>query len=147
MRFLLLAVSLATMPALAQVQVENAWIRPTPPGAKVAAGYMVIKNSGGTADRLVAAASTAAERVETHVTVKDGDILRMRETKGYDIPAKGALELKPGGSHLMFVNVKAPFAEGQKVPGILRFEKAGEVKVEFSVGQPAAAGHGQHKGH
>ena len=147
MRAVLFILAVMALPAWAQVQVENAWIRPTAPGAKVAAGYLVIRNSGTTADRLVSASSPAAEKVETHVTVKDGEILRMREVKGYEIPAKGAFEAKPGGAHLMFVNIRAPLAQGQKVPATLRFEKAGEVKVDFAVGQPApAAGH-EHKGH
>jgi len=146
MRYLASILALVALPALAQVQVENAWIRPTAPGAKVAAGYMVIKNSGTKADKLVGVSSPAAEKVETHVTVKDGEILRMREVKGYDIPAKGSFELKPGGAHLMLVNIKAPLAQGQTVPATLRFDKAGEVKVEFTVGQPMAAMPG-HMGH
>src|SRR5688572_13793088 len=145
MRFVLCMLALAALPAWAQVKIENAWIRPTAPGATVAAGYMVIRNSGATADKLVSAASPAAEKVEPHVTVKDGDILRMREVKGYEIPAKGAFALKPGGAHLMFVNIKAPLAQGRKVQAVLRFEKAGEVKVDFAVGQPAPAH--EHKGH
>ena len=119
-------------PALAQVTVENAWARATPPGAKIAAGYLTIRNAGA-ADKLVSASSPAAEKVETHVTVKDGDISRMREVKGYAVPAKGKLELTPSGSHLMLVNLKAPLKEGDKVPLVLRFEKAGEVKTELAV--------------
>jgi periplasmic copper chaperone A len=131
--WLLLAAFLAAAPAQAQVKIENAWARATPPGTTMAAGYLTIRNSGAAADRLLAVTSAAAENVQPHITVKDGDILRMREVKGYDIPAKGALELKPGGSHLMFVNIKAPFKEGDKVPATLRFDKAGEVSVEFRV--------------
>jgi len=141
MKAVLFILAMAALPAWAQVQVENAWIRPTAPGAKVAAGYLLIRNSAATADKLVSAASPAAEKIETHVTVKDGEILRMREVKGYEIPAKGAFEAKPGGAHLMLVNIKAPLVQGQKVPATLRFEKAGEVKIEFAVGQPAASGH------
>ena len=119
-------------PALAQVTVENAWARATPPGAKIAAGYLTIRNAGA-ADKLVGASSPAAEKVETHVTVKDGDISRMREAKGYAVPAKGKLELTPSGSHRMLVNIKAPLKEGDTVPLVLRFEKAGEVKTELAV--------------
>lgn len=119
-------------PALAQVTVENAWARATPPGAKIAAGYLTIRNAGA-ADKLVGASSPAAEKVETHVTVKDGDISRMREAKGYAVPAKGKLDLTPSGSHLMLVNIKAPLKEGDTVPLVLRFEKAGEVKTELAV--------------
>ena len=132
MRVLLLAAMLAAAPAMAQVKIENAWARATPPGAKLAAGYLTIRNAGA-ADRLVGASSPAAERVETHVTVKDGDVSRMRQVKAYELPAKGALELAPGGSHLMLVNIKAPLKEGDKVPLVLRFEKAGELKTELAV--------------
>lgn len=131
---LLLPLVLITGSAWAQVEIENPWARATPPGAKIAAGYMVIRNTSAAADRLVAVTSPAAARVETHVHVHDGDIMRMREVKGYDVPAKGSFELKPSGSHLMFVDIKRPFKEGDKVPATLKFEKAGEVKVEFQVG-------------
>jgi hypothetical protein len=128
---LFLLVSLAAN-AQGQISVQEAWSRATPPGAKIAAGYLTIRNAGG-ADRLVSASSPAAERVETHVTVREGEISRMREVKGYEVPAKGTLELKPGGAHLMLVNIKAPFKEGTSVPLTLRFEKAGEIKTELQV--------------
>ncbi|HUQ76684.1 MAG TPA: copper chaperone PCu(A)C [Burkholderiales bacterium] len=143
MRFLVLSLVLVATPALAQVSVEQPWARATPPGAKIAAGYMVLRNAGA-ADRLLSATSPAAERVEMHTTVRDGDIARMREVKGHLVPASGKLELKPGGAHLMFVNIKAPFKEGDKVPVVLRLEKAGEVKVEFHVSRLGAAAH-EHK--
>jgi copper(I)-binding protein len=144
MRALLLLLAVVATPVLAQIKIENGWSRATPPGAKIAAGYLTIRNASKTPDKLVAAASPAAEKVETHVTVKEGDIFRMREVKGYDIPAGGALELKPGGSHLMLVNVRAPLKEGDKVPLTLRFEHAGEVKTELTVGRLTAAGHSSH---
>src|SRR5258706_4045336 len=135
MRALWLLLALVASPALAQIKIENAWSRATPPGAKIAAGYMTIRNASKTADKLLSVSSPAAEKVETHVTVKDGDIFRMREVKGYDVPAGGAFELKPGGAHLMLVNVRAPLKEGDKVPLTLRFERAGEVKTELHVGR------------
>jgi copper(I)-binding protein len=130
---------------MAQVTVEGAWARATPPGAKIAAAYMTIRNASSTGDRLVGAASSAAEKVETHVTAKDGDIFRMREVKAYDIPPKGAYELKPGGSHLMLVNIKAPLKEGSILPLVLRFERSGEVKVELRVGSLTGSGDAGHE--
>jgi copper(I)-binding protein len=128
--------------AFAQVTVENPWARATPPNAKLAAGYMTVVNAGG-ADRLVGADSPAAARVETHITVRDGEVMRMRHVDGYAVPAKGRLELKPAGAHLMFIDLKWPFREGEKVPVTLRFEKAGEVKIELVVGSgPAGGKHG-----
>jgi periplasmic copper chaperone A len=131
--------------ASAQVQIEKPWARATAPGAKVAAGYMILHNRAAAPDRLVGAASPAAERVELHVHIRDGDIVRMREVKAYDIPAKGRFELKPGGAHLMFVDIPQPFKEGQKIPVTLKFEKAGEVPAEFHVGRLVAPPPAHHK--
>lgn len=120
---------------LAQVEVEDAWARATAPGAKVAAGYMVLHNRSAAPDRLVGASSPAAAKVETHLTLRDGDIMRMREVPGYEIPANGRFELKPGGPHLMFTGIRQPFVEDRPVPVTLRFERAGEKTVEFRVGR------------
>src|SRR5678815_5218066 len=132
---LLVALLLAATP----VKIEDPWTRATPPGAKVAAGYMRIIS--GAADRLIGASSPAAARVELHLTEKKGDVLRMREVKAYDIPPRGGFELSPGGTHLMLVDIKAPFREGALIPLTLRFEKAGEVKVELQVRALGASGH------
>ena len=131
--------------AQAQITVQDAWSRATPPGAKIAAGYLTIHNAGA-ADRLVSASSPAAEQVQTHVTIREGEITRMREVKGYDVPARGTLELKPGGAHLMLVNIKAPFKAGTSVPLTLKFEKAGEVKTELQV-RPLSGEGAQHHSH
>ena len=129
--------------AWSQVEVSDAWIRATAPGQKIAAGYMTIRNKSAQPERLVGGSSQAAAKVETHVSIKDGDIMRMREVKGYDIPPKGSFELKPNGSHLMLVDLKRPLKEGDKVPVVLKFEKSGEVKVDFEV-RPLVSAHKEH---
>ena len=135
MRYALLSLALLATPAFAQIEIDNAWTRATPPGAKTAAGYMTIRNQSSLPDRLIGAASPLAARVEMHVHLHDGDVMRMRQVKGYDIPANGSLELKPGGAHLMFVDIKRAFKEGEKIPVTLRFERAGEIRVMFTVGR------------
>jgi copper(I)-binding protein len=135
MRCALLSLALLATPVFAQIEIDNAWTRATPPGAKTAAGYMTIRNQSSLPDRLIGAASPLAARVEMHVHLHDGDVMRMRQVKGYDTPANGSLELKPGGAHLMFVDIKRAFKEGEKIPVTLRFERAGEMKVEFRVGR------------
>lgn len=135
----------AATPALAQVAIENPWARATAPGATVAGGYMTIRNSAAAPDRLIGAASPAAARVELHVHIREGEVMKMREVKAYDVPAKGAFELKPGGAHLMFMEIMRPFAEGEKVPVTLKFARAGEVRVEFQVGRLGAAAAPAHK--
>ena len=133
MRYLLALMALVSTSVFSQVEIQEPWSRATPPGAKVAAGYLTIVNKSASDDRLVGASSPAAARVETHVTEKQGDVLRMREVKAYEIPAKGSFELKPGGAHLMLVDIKRPFKEGEKVPLVLRFQNGGEVKTELQV--------------
>jgi copper(I)-binding protein len=144
MRFFALLLLCFPTLGLAQVEIEKPWTRATPPGAKMAAGYMTIRNRSASPDRLRNITSPAAARVETHVTIKDGDIVRMREVKSFDVPANGVLELKPGGAHLMFVDIKRPFKDGETIPVTLRFDKAGEVKVDFLVGRPDTSGGHKH---
>jgi periplasmic copper chaperone A len=146
MRYLALGLLLAATSAWSQVEIGNPWIRASAPGQKIAAGYMTVRNKAGQPDRLVGASSPMAAKVETHVSIKDGDILRMRQVKGYEIPARGSFELKPGGAHLMFVDIKRPLKEGEKIAAVLKFEKAGEVKVEFQVAPLGGHGPG-HAGH
>ena len=140
MRALLLCMFfLAASPTFAQVQIEKPWTRATAPGAQVAGGYMLIRNQGA-ADKLLSASSPASAKVELHVHINDNGVMKMREVPGgYEIPAKGAFELKPGGAHLMFMNLKVPLKEGAKVSVTLKFEKAGEVKAEFHVGGMGSA--------
>jgi copper(I)-binding protein len=143
MKYIALGLMLFAGAAWSQVEIAQPWIRATAPGAKTAAGYMTIRNKSAQPDRLVGGSSPVAAKVETHVHIKDGDILRMREVKGYDIPAKGSFELSPGGAHLMLVDLKRPLKEGEKVPLVLKFEKSGEVKVDFEV-RPLVSAHKEH---
>src|SRR5712664_4917650 len=135
MRYALLLLCVIATPAVGQINIDDAWARATAPGSRIAAGYMTIRNLSASPDRLVGASSPVAARVQTHVTVREGEVFRMREVKGYDVPASGSFELKPGGAHLMLVDVKRPLKEGGKVPVTLRFKRAGEVKTEFHVGR------------
>jgi copper(I)-binding protein len=134
---------LISSPAWADVKIENAWARATPPGAKIGAGYMTIRNSSGTPDKLIGASSPAAATVSPHVTVEEGGISKMRPVKGYDIPANGSFELKPSGAHLMLMNLKAPLKAGERVPLVLRFQNSGDVKVDLDVRPLGATGDGQ----
>jgi periplasmic copper chaperone A len=142
MRYVAFLLALCASAAWGQVEIDKPWIRATAPGAKVAAGYMTIVNTAAQPDRLVGGVSAVAAKVETHVHIRDGEILRMREVQGYDIPAKGRFELRPGGAHLMLVDIRQPLKEGDSVPVTLEFERAGEVTVNFRVGRlTAPSGH------
>jgi copper(I)-binding protein len=122
------------------LEIEKPWARATAPGAAVGGGYLVIRNKGASGDRLVGVSSPASARVEIHEMAMEKDVMRMREVKGVDVPAKTSVEFKPGGYHLMLVELKAPLRQGDKVPLTLRFEKAGEIKMELAVGAMASGG-------
>ena len=125
------------------VQIENAYTRATVPGQMAAGGFMKIENKGA-ADQLISASSPVAGEVQLHEMAMDGNVMKMRQVKDIAVPAGGAVELKPGGLHLMFMNIKAPLAAGETVPVKLKFAKAGEVEVKMPVnamGNPGA-GHG-----
>jgi copper(I)-binding protein len=130
---------LASAPAAAHgygkgdIKLRHPWTRATPPGATVGAGYLEIRNNGKTADRMIGAATPAAERVELHVTTREGEVMKMREAQQLDVPARQRLTLRPGGPHLMLVGLKKPLAKGDRVPLTLRFERAGELMIELEV--------------
>jgi copper(I)-binding protein len=127
------------------MHIGEPWARATTAGQTTGGGYLTLHNMGERADRLVSARSPAAERVELHTMTMEGDVMRMRQIDGIDLPAGKALELKPGGMHLMLLGLKAPLKAGSRVPLTLKFERAGEVRVELQVGQPAAAATTEHK--
>jgi hypothetical protein len=115
------------------IQVRHPWSRATAPGAKVAVGYMEIRNTGAQPDRLIAASTPVAKRVEMHVTQREGEIMRMRQVKDFEIPARERITLRPGGSHLMLVDITRPLKKGERFPVTLRFERAGELQIEVEV--------------
>ncbi|MEY4524159.1 MAG: hypothetical protein RIR27_1235 [Pseudomonadota bacterium] len=125
------------------VQIENAYTRATVPGQQVAGGFMKIENKGA-ADQLISASSPVSGEVQLHEMAMDGNVMKMRQVKDIAVPAGGAVELKPGGLHLMFMNIKAPLTAGETVPVKLKFAKAGEVEVKMPVNAMGAhgAGHG-----
>ncbi|MFD1704186.1 copper chaperone PCu(A)C [Methylopila henanensis] len=123
------------------IEIDHPWSRATPSGARVAGGYLVIRNGGDAPDRLIGAKADVAGRVEIHeMTVKDGVMTMRPLPEGVEAPAHGEVALKPGGLHLMLHELKRPLAQGETFAGALTFEKAGEIKVEFVVEALGARG-------
>ncbi len=126
--------ALASEYTLGTLRIDDPWARATPATAKAGGGYLVIRNTGATADRLVSARSPAADKAEVHEMKMEGSVMRMRELDhGLDIPAGGTVTLAPGGLHVMLMGLKAPLKLGTKVPLTLVFEKAGSIDVELDV--------------
>lgn len=126
--------------------IERPWSRATPGGARVAGGYLRVTNNGTTPDRLVGGSFAASNRFEVHEMAMDGSVMKMRQlADGLTIPPGGTVELKPGGYHVMFLDLREPLKEGQTVKGTLVFEKAGTVEVTYSVHGMGARAAPEHK--
>ena len=139
----------------AMVEVKDAWVRSTVPGQKGTGAFMKITAKDGV--RLVGVSSPAAGVGEVHEMKMEGDIMKMRALSSLDLPAGKAIELKPGGYHIMLMDLKQPMVKDSKVPLTLLFKdaKGVESKLELSVpvssvapgvsgvsGSGAASGHG-----
>jgi copper(I)-binding protein len=109
-----------------------------PSAGRTGAAYFAVESKGA-ADRLVSAASPAAEKTELHSMTMEGNVMRMRQVEGIDVPAGGKAVLQSGGLHVMLIGLKAPLREGDKFPLTLTFAKAGKVEVEVIVEKPGAA--------
>lgn len=133
---------------LGNLEIKHPWAKATLAGQPVAGGFMTIINTGAEPDRLLKVTSGVSDMIQIHeMKVEDG-VMKMGEIPGGLEIAPGAIvELKPGGLHVMFMGIKAPFKEGETVKATLTFEKAGTVEVEFKVGaaKPGDDTHKQHK--
>lgn len=125
------------------ITISGAWARPSTAamaeggmgegGMGNGAAYMVIGNSAAQPDRLLAATGDIAGTIELH-TVEDKDgVMAMRPVDGVDVPAGGQVELKPGSFHVMMIGLKQELKPGDRISLTLRFQNAGEVRVEAEV--------------
>lgn len=120
----------------AELTVTDAFSRATP-GRGPGAGYVTIQG-GDVADRLLSVSSPRAGRVVLHSMMMQGDVMRMRAIEALDVPAGATVRLAPGGLHLMLEQLATPLKAGETVPLVLRFERAGERRVDAVVGAAGA---------
>jgi len=118
------------------LELNDLWVRASVPGQVNGAGYLQIANKTTHPDRLLSIESDAATRIELHNVITENGVAQMRQVQGIDIPAGGSARLAPGGYHVMFLKLTAPFKQDGQIPVVLKFEKAGEVRVNFTVKPP-----------
>ena len=137
-------------PAGPDIELEDVWARPamvmkesegSSEGGMGMAGtgavFMLIKNTGGEADRLVGGQTDVSEVVEIHETVMDGDVMKMQMlSDGLQVPAKGEVLLKPGSYHVMLIGMKQGLKVGDTFSLELQFEKSGSRQVAVEVKEP-----------
>ena len=131
---LVAAIAVAAQAAPRSISIEKPWARETVEGQAAGGGFMTIVNNGQREDQLVSASSPASHEVQIHTMSMDGGVMRMRQlTDGLSIPAKGKVELKPRGLHIMFIGLKKPLRPGTSVPVTLKFRHTGSMTAQFKV--------------
>ena len=123
--------ALVAAPALAQVTVTDAWVRGTVSGQKATGAFMQLKSAADTA--LVGASSPVAKIVEIHEMKMDGGTMKMRAIDKLALPAGEPVSLKPGGYHVMLMDLAQPLEEGDTVPVTLTFEDKGGRKTRVEI--------------
>ena len=135
-RVIALAMSLMGLALAARadgaIAVKEPYARATIGQQKVSAAYMTIETSGGP-DRLVAAASPLAGKVELHAHLHEGGVMKMREVEAIDVAPGKPAKLETGGLHIMIMDLKQPLKAGETIPLTLTFEKAGKVELQVPV--------------
>jgi periplasmic copper chaperone A len=127
-------VALAHDYKLGELEIGHPWAKATITGQPVAGGFMKIHNSGTEPDRLIKVTSEVSDAIQIHKMSVENGVMKMGEVPGGLEVAPGTItELKPGGLHVMFMGIRAPFKEGGSVKAVLTFEKAGNVEVEFKI--------------
>lgn len=143
----LMAQALWLLPAQAadydvgSIHISQPWARATPKGAASGAGYMTITNKGTAPDRVNCVSSDASAQCQIHTMTMEDGVMKMRPVEGgLEIKPGETVTLKPGGFHMMLVDLKHPLEQGETVKATLKFDHAGTVDVEYpiaGIGAPA----------
>ena len=144
----LLALLVASSAAAQALKVQNAWVRATVQGQKATGAFMQI--TAPTTTTLVGVSTPVAGLAEVHEMKMDGDVMRMRPlSQGLELPAGTAVQLKPGGYHLMLMDLKVPLQKDSTIPLTLSLRDSKGVpstqELRIPVLVSAPAGHGEHQ--
>ncbi len=135
--------------AEAQLQVTNAWARPALQGQTAAGAFMSLVSNEDA--RVVGVSSPVAGVVEIHEMVMEGSVMKMRAVPALELPAGRRVELKPGGYHVMLLDLKRPLKAGERIPLELRLETRDKrlvtqsIEVEVALKPPSSDGAAAHK--
>ncbi len=144
-----LAISADAAGTADSITVVDPYVRMAPPGAMATAAFMVLKNDGGKDAKLVRAENSVSKITELHTHLNEGGVMKMRQVPAIDIKAKGEAVLRPGGFHVMMIDLKTPLKDGDKVAITLGFEDGSSKQIEAPVKKPmpmaAPMDHSAHK--
>ena len=118
------------------ISVQDPYVRQAPPNAPATGAFMVIKNNGDKDVKILKADNSASKVTELHTHLNEGGVMKMRPVPFVEVKAKGEAVLKPGGLHVMLIDLKAPMKEGDVVPLTLTLEDGSSKKVDAKVVRP-----------
>jgi copper(I)-binding protein len=119
-----------------ELTIQDAWARPASAGENGAA-YFVIKNGTVSDDTLLSVSSEIALATEVHMSMMDGNgVMSMQMQEALAVPAKGKVEFKAGGLHVMFVTLNRDLKVGDTITLTLTFKEAGNLVIEVPVTEP-----------
>lgn len=125
------------------IHISQPWSRATAKGASTGAAYMTLTNNGKTPDRVSCVSSDASAECQIHSMTMDNGVMVMRPVEGgFEIKPGETVTLKPGGFHMMLLNLKHPLEQGKSVEATLKFDSAGTVQVEYPIAGIGAAAPG-----
>ncbi len=122
--------------------IDQAWARETPPGVMNSAVYLTIHNPADAEDQLIGASSVAADRTELHTSIEENDVMKMRPKDSIAVQKNGMAMLKPGGDHVMLLDLHQPLKEGDTIQLELEFKNSGTIRIDVPV---MKKGHDTHK--
>jgi periplasmic copper chaperone A len=132
-----------------QITVSDAYIRQAPPGAMATGAFMVIRNAGPREVRVVKASNPASRITELHTHLNEGGVMKMRQVKDIPVPPGGEAVLKPGGLHVMMIELKSPLKAGDTVPLTLGLDDGSSKEISVPVRNPnsSSSSMGEMSGH
>lgn len=122
-----------------QLSVQDPYVRLAPPNAPATGAFMVIRNGGDKDVKVLKADNPVSRVTELHTHLNEGGVMKMRPVAAIEVKAKGEAVLKPGGLHVMMIDLKAPMKEGDVVPITLTLDDGSTKQVDAKVVRPMAA--------
>ena len=132
------ALPLLSWAADSALRIDAPYVRLAPPSAPASAAFMVIGNTGNAPRKLIKAQRPVARAVELHNHVNDNGVMKMREVPSIEIKAKSQAELKPGGYHIMLIDLRQALKEGDLVPITLTFDDGSSLPIDAPERKTAA---------
>lgn len=120
------------------IEIDTPWARASIGKSRPAVAYLTIRNVGDQPDRLLEVESPTAGHAMLHNSAIDDGVMKMTPLGAADIPSRGEVAFEPGGAHIMLMDLQQPLVEGEQLPLILVFERAGPIEIIAQIGGLAA---------